>query len=150
MGVFSLRLGAGGPHKVAACARGAWSRDLSVYGRITNICRTLISEVGCQCQASPTPCQLPKQRRSLARTAARSTSWCASKRMRLCLTSSLRVANVAGRFMVARAGSFSNTSWWIVQVERLLGGSNVTRLLRVHQSRCELMRVLDHSGFRNG
>jgi hypothetical protein len=50
---------------------------------------------------------------------------------------------VAGRFMVAKA-------WWIVQVERLLGGSSVTRLLRVHRSRCELARVLGHSGLRNG
>ena len=32
------------PSRVAN-ARGAWSRDLSVYGRITNICRTLISSV---------------------------------------------------------------------------------------------------------
>ena len=32
------------------------------------------------------------------------------------------------RFMDARAGSFSNTSWWIVQVEGLLGGTNVPRL----------------------
>jgi hypothetical protein len=55
--------------------------------------------------------------------------------------------------MGARAGSFSNTSWWIVQVEGLLGGvcgCNVTRLLHVHQSRCELARSLGHSDFRNG
>ena len=32
------------------------------------------------------------------------------------------------RFKGARAGLFSNTSWWIVQVEGLLGGANVPRL----------------------
>ena len=81
-------------------------------------------------EPSLTPCQLPKQRRSIARTAARSTSWCASKRMRRCLTSNSRAGSVGGRFKDARAGSFLNTSWSIVQVEGLFGGGEVIRLLR--------------------
>jgi hypothetical protein len=75
----------------------------------------LISEVDCLRPTSPTLCQLPKQRRSLARTVARSTSWCASKRMRFCPTSNLPAASAAARFKGARAGSYSNTFWWIVE-----------------------------------
>ena len=61
-------------------ARGASWHDLSVNGRTTDFAERSLIDYMSQCPISPTLCQLPKQRRSIARTAPRSTSWCAWKR----------------------------------------------------------------------
>jgi hypothetical protein len=75
---------------------------------VPHVCRTLPADVN-YCLSNPkTSCQSPKQRRSSARTARRSTNSSASKRTRLCLTSNLAVASAGDRFSVEEAGISSN------------------------------------------